>query len=73
MASNFDAFHFRIQSYKKILIFANEKDILSPIPPKKLCFSLLLYPIHPSGVAARAGNDVSQGGGLVGVEAESRG
>lgn len=33
----------------------------------------LLYSIQPSGVAAGAGDDVSQGGGLVGVEAESRG
>ena len=33
----------------------------------------LLYSIQPSGVAAGTGDDVSQGGGLVGVEAESRG
>ena len=35
--------------------------------------SNLLHSVQPSIVAAGAGDDVSQGGGLVGVEAESRG
>ena len=35
--------------------------------------SNLLHSVQPSIVAARTGDDVSQGGGLVGVEAESRG
>lgn len=87
MASNFDAFHFRLQSYEKNLIYANGQTKFCSISRKKLYFSpkaskrtnlalkmrRSLYAIQPIGVAAWARDNVGKGGGLVGVETESGG